>query len=44
VTTGGIVWGAEALDKLASFDQSLRLVRYDGQVFSVRGWPHEAAA
>ena len=36
VTTAAIVWGEQALDKLAGFDQSLRLVRFDGQVFSVQ--------
>ena len=44
VTTAAIVWGEQALDKLAGFDQSLRLVRFDGEVFSVHGWPPEAAA
>ena len=44
VTTAAIVWGEQALDKLAGFDQSLRLVRFDGEVFSVHGWPLEAAA
>jgi thiamine biosynthesis lipoprotein len=44
VTTAAIVWGEQALDKLTGFDQSLRLVRFDGRVFSVNGWPLEAAA
>ena len=43
VTTAAVVWGEQALDKLAGFEQSLRLVRYDGQVFSVNGWPLEPA-
>ena len=41
VTTASLVWGAEALDQLRRFDQSVRLVRFDGRVFSVNGWPHE---
>ena len=44
VTTAAIVWGEQALDRLAGFDQSLRLVRFDGRVFTVHGWPAEAAA
>ena len=44
VTTAAIVWGEQALDKLAGFDQSVRLVRSDGEVFSVHGWPLEEAA
>ena len=44
MTTAAIVWGERALDELARFDQSVRLVRCDGTVFSVNGWPAEAAA
>jgi hypothetical protein len=44
VTTAAIVWGRDALDQLAAFDQSVRLVRADGEVFSVNGWPLERAA
>lgn len=44
LTTAAVVWGREALDKLARFDQSVRLVRADGEVFSVNGWPLEQAA
>jgi thiamine biosynthesis lipoprotein len=44
VTTAAIVWGREALDRLAGFEQSVRLVRADGEVFSVNGWPLEQAA
>jgi thiamine biosynthesis lipoprotein len=42
-TTAAVVWGADALHRLMRFEQSLRLVRADGQVFSVNGWPLEAA-
>ena len=44
VTTAAIVWGERALDELPRFEQSVRLVRFDGKVFSVNGWPMEAAA
>ena len=44
VTTAAVVWGPEALEKLAGFAQSVRLVRADGEVFSVNGWPRELAA
>jgi FAD:protein FMN transferase len=44
VTTAAVVWGPDALDKLAGFEQSVRLVRADGEVFSVNGWPMERAA
>jgi thiamine biosynthesis lipoprotein len=44
VTTAALVWGADALDRLAGFTQSVRLVRADGAVFSVNGWPLEDAA
>ena len=43
-TTAAIVWGREALAKLAGFGQSVRLVRADGEVFSVNGWPLGQAA
>ena len=44
VTTAAIVWGPEALTHLAGFEQSVRLVRSDGKVFSVNGWPLDDAA
>jgi thiamine biosynthesis lipoprotein len=44
VTTAAVVWGPEALHKLAGFDESVRLVRTDGEVFAVNGWPLEPAA
>ena len=39
VTTAALVWGHRALERLACFSQSVRLVRADGEVFSVNGWP-----
>ena len=44
VTTASIVWGERALDELARFEQSVRLVRFDGKVISLNGWPLEQAA
>ncbi len=44
LTTAAIVWGADALARLERFQQPVRLVRADGQVFSVNGWPLERAA
>jgi thiamine biosynthesis lipoprotein len=44
VTTAAMVWGAAAMERLAAFGQSVRLVRTDGQVFTVNGWPLEHAA
>ena len=44
VTTAAVVWGERALDELARVDQSARLVRHDGTVCCVNGWPEGAAA
>jgi thiamine biosynthesis lipoprotein len=44
VTTAAIVWGARAPDELQRFGQAVRLVRLDGKVFFVNGWPREVAA
>jgi thiamine biosynthesis lipoprotein len=44
VSTAAIVWGDGALRQLAPFDQAVRMVRHDGRVFSLNGWPAEAAA
>lgn len=41
VSTAAIVWGEQALDKLSGFGQAARLVRFDGEVLSVNGWPQE---
>jgi thiamine biosynthesis lipoprotein len=43
-TTAALVWGPTALERLAAFPQSVRLVRADSAVFSVNGWPLEGAA
>jgi thiamine biosynthesis lipoprotein len=44
VSTASIVWGERALQELARFEQSVRLVRFDGKVFAVNGWPLEEPA
>jgi thiamine biosynthesis lipoprotein len=44
VTTAALVWGHQALRRLPSFDQAVRLVRHDGRIFSLNGWPEERAA
>ncbi|HEY1650947.1 MAG TPA: FAD:protein FMN transferase [Acidimicrobiales bacterium] len=44
VTTAAIVWGRSAIERLAGFEQAVRLVRADGEVFSVNGWPLDRAA
>lgn len=44
VTTASLVWGSEALETLRRFDQSVRLVRYDGKVVTLNGWPPEEPA
>jgi FAD:protein FMN transferase len=43
-TTAALVWGDEALRHLSTFNQAVRLVRYDGRVFFVGGWPEERVA
>jgi FAD:protein FMN transferase len=43
-STAAIVWGENALAELRRFDQSVRLVRFDGRVFFLKGWPQESAA
>ena len=39
VTTAAIVWGEDALDELGRFEQPVRLVRPDGSVVCLNGWP-----
>lgn len=43
VTTAAMVWGERALHELTRYDQSVRLVRADGRLVSVNGWPLEPA-
>jgi thiamine biosynthesis lipoprotein len=44
VTTAALVWGADAISNLSSWGQAVRLVRRDGRIFSLNGWPEERAA
>ena len=44
LSTAAIVWGSEALVRLREFDQAVRLVRHDGSVFALGGWPEEGAS
>lgn len=39
LSTAAVVWGREALDHLAPLGQPARLLRRDGQVFTLGGWP-----
>jgi thiamine biosynthesis lipoprotein len=43
VTTAAVVWGAQAIERLRSFDQAVRLMRKDGEIFTLGGWPGDAA-
>jgi thiamine biosynthesis lipoprotein len=44
ITTAAVVWGERALQLLAPFGQAVRLVRHDGRVFSLNGWPAERSS
>jgi thiamine biosynthesis lipoprotein len=39
LSTAALVWGPEALDRLRGFEQAVRLLRHDGEVFHLGGWP-----
>jgi FAD:protein FMN transferase len=39
VSTASIVWGAEAHERLRPFDQAVRLLRHDGKLCTLGGWP-----
>jgi hypothetical protein len=43
VSTAAIVWGRTAFQHLNRFDQSVRIVRHDGRVVCINGWPEESA-
>jgi FAD:protein FMN transferase len=39
LSTAAMVWGEEALVHLRQYDQAVRLLRHDGVVFTLGGWP-----
>ncbi len=39
LSTAAVVWGDQALERLRPFGQAVRLLRHDGQVFFLGGWP-----
>ncbi|HWE68177.1 MAG TPA: FAD:protein FMN transferase [Acidimicrobiales bacterium] len=41
LTTASVVWGEDAIERLAAFDQAVRLVRHDGMVVLLNGWPED---
>jgi FAD:protein FMN transferase len=41
VSTAAIVWGETALQQLQPFEQAVRLLRHDGSIVSLNGWPEE---
>ena len=41
LSTAAVVWGDQAIERLRRFDQAVRLLRFDGEVFTLGGWPEE---
>ena len=39
LSTAAIVWEGDAIRRLGAFEQAVRLVRYDGMVITLGGWP-----
>ena len=39
LSTAAVVWGDQALERLRPFGQAVRLLRHDGEVFCLGGWP-----
>ena len=39
LSTAAVVWGDQALERLRPFGQAVRLLRHDGEVFLLGGWP-----
>jgi len=39
LSTAAVVWGNQALERLRPFGQAVRLLRNDGQIFTLGGWP-----
>jgi thiamine biosynthesis lipoprotein len=44
LSTAAVVWGRDAVERLRPFGQAARLVRQDGAVFTVGGWPESATS
>jgi FAD:protein FMN transferase len=41
LSTAAVVWGADAVTRLAQYRQPVRLVRQDGEVLTLNGWPED---
>jgi FAD:protein FMN transferase len=41
LSTAAVVWGDQAIERLRPFGQAVRLLRHDGEVFTLGGWPEE---
>jgi FAD:protein FMN transferase len=41
VSTAAVVWGGRAVPKLTALGQPVRLVRHDGEVLTLNGWPSD---
>jgi thiamine biosynthesis lipoprotein len=41
LSTAAVVWGENALELLRPYGQAVRLLRHDGHVFTLGGWPEE---
>ena len=39
LSTAAVVWGGQAVERLRPFGQAVRLLRHDGEVFTLGGWP-----
>jgi thiamine biosynthesis lipoprotein len=39
LSTAAVVWGDQAFERLRPFGQAVRLLRNDGEVFTLGGWP-----
>ncbi len=41
LSTAAVVWGMEAVERLRPFGQAIRLLRHDGEVVTLGGWPED---
>lgn len=44
LSTAAIVWGQRAIERLQPFGQAVRLLRHDGAVFTLGGWPEDGTS